>query len=213
MAEVPTTFTEEGARTIVEEILRTTGLPRNDFHRRRRHVNLGSAVPSFAIVRFEEELLRGNAADARLVDPSGLTTMPGPVIVVMDDQQKWFARGNPAPSGDTGGDGRGDADLGVAMKTGATEQGEGGERDVYSLISCGTWARYIEGTLETDSWEVSSGIGFWDGSWVRGDDGAANGTVTLMGMCVSPVEGMEFKAIFDERQLAYKVISLCCPPG
>lgn len=207
--DTPTTFTEDGARKLIEEYLRTTGQPRNDFHRRRRHVNLGGSGGSDVIIfRLEEELQVGNAADARIVAPDTLLTQQGPLILVQDDEFKWFGRGSVAPSGDTGGDVAGNSNLGLALRTGAIE--EGTDRAVYSVISCGTWCRYVEGHLTADSWVVTSDVAGWDGSWVRGDDGSVAGTVTLAGICVDPVAGMYFVAIFNETNRSYKIITLCC---
>lgn len=204
--ETPTTFTEDGARRIVEEVLRTTALPRNDFHRRRRHVNLAGAG-QVIMFRLEAEQLRGMAAHARIIDPKTLITKPGAVIVVQDDDHKWYGRGVPAPAGDEGGDPPGESNIGKAMRTGAEED----DSRVYSIIAMGTWFRFITGNLTASSWEVDAGsVQGWDGEWARADDGTASGTLTLSGACVDPVEGAFFIAVFDERGRTYRVITLCC---
>lgn len=207
-ADTPTTFTEDGARRLIEEYMRTTGQPRNDFHRRRRHVNLGGVSRGTDVVMFrlEEELLVGEAADARIMDLAELVTAAGTLIAVQDDQRKWFARGSTAPSGDTGGDAPGTANIGYCIPTGSAEE-DG--TPIYTILSCGTWYRWIEGFLSNDSWQVSTVTG-WDGSWARDDSGSTGGTITLSGVCVEPIAGMYFKAVFDEQNPSYKIVTLCC---
>lgn len=230
MADTPTAFTEEGARQIIEEILRTRSLPRNDFHRRRRHVTGGGGSGSSDLVlfRLEEELVVGHAAEARIVNADSLVTESGETITVMDDERKWFGRGDPAPSGDAGGDARISGSsyscCGWACKV-------VGDTTFYSILSMGTWYRWLQGVLsdgqDEHPWRVNlSDVSGWDGDlgtnrgynskFVRADDEQESGVaefLTLSGACIDPVDGMNFKAVFDEIGRVYKVITLCCPEG
>ena len=221
----PYAFTEEGARRIIEEILRSEGTVRNEFHRRRRHIYMGGGSGALVMFRLEEELQVGRSASARMMDECDLVTIEGAAITVMDDERKWFGRGDPAPSGDAGGDGRisgtSVSNVGWAMRV------TGCEDLFYSIVSMGTWYRWIEGVLSADSWvihltDVDRG---WDGDtganfeysekFVRIDDVQASGEggdlITLQGACIDPVTGLQFKAVFDEISRLYRVVMVCCP--
>jgi hypothetical protein len=159
---------------------------------------------ALVMFRLEANLARGGTAAARLVDPATLLTQPGATITVSDDELKWFGKGAAAPSGNAGGDGRGAgatlANLGWASLKSA---------GVYSILSMGTWYRWISGTLEEDSWDVTSAnVTGWDGEAVA--DGG-DGTVTLNGACIEPMEGLFFVAVLNEITLQYQVVTICCP--
>jgi hypothetical protein len=178
---------------------------------RYRIVTLESSS-GLVMFRLEEELLRGESAEARIVDPGSLRTRPGETITVSDDQRKWFGPGSPAPSGDYGNDPRGSSALGWAAK--ALAEGSGGPSEAYSIVSMGTWYRWIKGELDGEDWSVSAdSVVGWDGDCPRSDAGTTTGTISLDGICTDPAGGLVFIAVFNEITLKYQVITICCPTG
>jgi hypothetical protein len=185
----------------------------------RWEIITGGQGTTVVMFRPEEELFRGMAANARIVDPATLLTKPGPQIIVQDDERKWFARGETAPSGDDGGDPKGNACFGFALKANLTDDGQVGSGDifselqVYTVISVGTWYRYITGTLLGDQWEVEAeNVTGHDGEWPRSDMGTNTGKITLYPLgCLEAAYGVEFRAIFNATNRHYEVWSACCP--
>jgi hypothetical protein len=112
-------------------------------------------------------------------------------IEVFDDQVKWFGYGS-AYEGNRGF---------------ALPRGEG----KYSIVSMGTWARYIRGTITGDGCVThTDNVTFWDGQFVRADGGEKEGPITLSCICIDPNETDEFVAVFNEKTRMYQPTTFCC---
>lgn len=215
MAERPIALTRREADALKRLMRSEQERLKNSRVRRRRHVTGGgnSGAGEVIMFRLEEELLRGSNASARMVDPSSLTTKAGAIITVYDDEKKWFGRGTAAESGDDGGDARGTSNLGWCSRKSESN---------YSIISMGTWYRWIQGTLaanqDANPWRAMvADCDGWDGEWVRPDDtqesGAGGEYITLNRGCVpdaSAADAAFFIAVFDEIDLAYRLLVFCC---
>lgn len=163
--------------------------------------------------RLEEELFHSPSpnvgkAKARIVDPATMLTKPGPVIIVYDDEVKWTGPGLPAPSGDDGGDDRSGSAIGwAAFKNDFTSTGEvESEDDVglakFSIVSMGSFFRYISGLMQDGS--RGTILAAWDGDFLPPGD-------TLHSLpCQMPEGECYYYAVWNEVDYQYELFEFCC---